>query len=387
VTSGQGPLSTNGRVNVLHLRDTSRVCGPGKTIIETACAADRARYHTLVGVFTVAGRTNAYVEAVRARGIEVHALSARSGLDPTLLRQVARVIRERQVQIVHSHDYLSDIITRLVAPWLGVATMSTVHGWIENHARSRMYIKASQWALRGLDHVVAVSDETRSRVLRAGIPESRLSVIHNAIVAADYQPSKFDAGVFRRSVGLAADAIIVGNVGRLSPEKGQAVFLRAAARLTAEEPRLRLVLAGDGPDEAALRALASELGVADRVIFTGHLADVRPLYRDLDVLALTSFTEGFPNVVLEALCMGVPVLATDVGGVREIITDGETGVLVTAGNTGQIDAALRRMVGDSAGTAALAARGKARVLAQFEFAARTPKEEAVYRMLLRHRHD
>ncbi len=386
MTSGRGAASTDDRVNVLHLRDTSRICGPGKTIIETACAVDQDKYRTLVGVFTVAGRPNAYVEAVRARGIEVHALSARSGLAPTLLVQVAKLIRERQVQIVHSHDYLSDVITRLMAPWLGVATMSTVHGWIENHARSRMYIKASQWALRGLDHVVAVSEETRNRVLRAGISESRLSVIHNAIVAADYRRPNFEAGAFRRSVGLAADAIVIGNVGRLSPEKGQEIFLRAAARLTAEQPRLRLVLAGDGPDEPALRALATALGIADRVIFAGHLADVRPLYRDLDALALTSFTEGFPNVVLEALCMDVPVLATDVGGVREIITDGDTGVLVPAGNTGQIEAALRRLIGDWAGAAALAARGKARVLEQFEFAARTPKEEAIYRMLLHNRH-
>lgn len=384
-TEGVAPAGRD-RVRVLHLRDTSRICGPGKTIIETACASDHARYHTLVGVFTVAGRPNAYVDAVRARGIEVHALSARSGLDPALLRQVARVIRERQVQIVHSHDFLSDIITRLVAPWLGVATMSTVHGWIENHVRSRMNIKASQWALRGLDHVVAVSEATRTRVLRAGIREDRLSVIHNAIVAANYQPSNFEAGAFRRSVGLAADSIVVGNVGRLSPEKGQEVFLRAAAQLAAEEPRLRLVLAGDGPDEAALRALATTLGIADRVIFTGHLADVRPLYRDLDVLALTSFTEGFPNVVLEALCMGVPVLATDVGGVREIITDGDTGVLVTAGDTQQIGSGLRRLVTDSAWAEALATRGTARVMEQFEFAARTPKEEAIYRMLLCTRH-
>ena len=78
---------------------------------------------------------------------------------------------------MHSHDYLSDIVARVVAPWLDVATMSTVHGWIENYARSRVYIKASQWALRGIDHVVAVSEETRNRVVKAGISQNRLSVI------------------------------------------------------------------------------------------------------------------------------------------------------------------------------------------------------------------
>ncbi|WP_291982193.1 glycosyltransferase [Luteitalea sp.] len=381
-----GVAPIDGRVNVLHLRDTSRICGPGKTIIETACAVDRRHYHTLVGVFSVIGRTNVYVEAVRARGIEVHALSARTGLDPRLLLQVSKLITERRVQIVHSHDYLSDIVARVVSSWLGVATMSTVHGWIENNARSRLYIKASQWALRGLDHVVAVSEETRNRVLKAGVSEGRLSVIHNAIVEANYRPANFEIGEFRRSAGIGPESVVVGNVGRLSPEKGQADFLRAAARLAAAEPKLRLVLAGDGPDEQALRGLADALGLKDRVVFTGHLTDVRPLYRDLDVLALTSYTEGFPNVLLEALCMGVPVLATDVGGVREIITDAETGVLVNAGSTAQIYEGLRRLVGDRPWATLLARRGKARVMEEFEFAARTPKEEAIYRRLLSQRH-
>jgi glycosyltransferase involved in cell wall biosynthesis len=112
------------------------------------------------------------------------------------------------------------------------------------------------------------------------------------------------------------------------------------------------------------------------------LHDVRPVYRDLDILALTSFTEGFPNVILEAFCMDVPVLATDVGGVREIITNGETGVLVRAGCTDEIAAGLRHLVTERADGKRLAAAGKQRVMDRFQFAQRTVKEEAVYRELM-----
>src|SRR4029450_13712770 len=112
--------------------------------------------------------------------------------------------------------------------------------------------------------------------------------------------------------------------GRLSPEKGQYDMLEAARRLAPARPQVYFVFTGDGPDEAGLKARAAEYGLADRVLFTGKLKDARPVFRDLDILALTSHTEGFPNVVLEALCMETPVLATDVGGTSEIIQDGVT---------------------------------------------------------------
>jgi len=369
-------------INVLHLRDTDRVCGPGKTIIETACAADRAAFHLSVGLFRPPGGANAYLDAVRARGIEVHPIEAAHAWDPRLLGRLVSLIRERNIHIVHAHDYLTDILTRAVSWRVPVATMSTVHGWITNTTRSRMYVKVSQLALRGLDRVVAVSEQTRVRVLAAGIPADRVTVIHNAIVAQNYQPANFERGAFRRQADISPEAVVIGNIGRLSPEKGQREFLQAAAPLARQDARLHLVLAGSGPDEASLKSLTAELGLDGRVTFTGHLHDVRPVYRDLDILALTSFTEGFPNVILEAFCMDVPVLASDVGGVREIITNGETGVLVRAGCTDEIAAGLRHLVTERTDGKRLAAAGKQRVMDRFQFAQRTVKEEAVYRELM-----
>ncbi len=369
-------------INVLHLRDTSVVCGPGKTIIETACAADPAAFHLSIGLFCAPGRPNAYLDAAQARGIEVHRLEADQPWDPRLLRQLTALIGRRQIHIVHSHDYLSDILTRALTWRVPVATMSTVHGWITNNFRSRLKVGLSKVALRGLDKVVAVSDETLTRVVAAGVPAARVVVIHNAIVAKDYRAEAFPAGVFRRQIGVEGDAVLVGNIGRLSPEKGQRDFLLGAAPLAREDPRIHLVFAGHGPDAEALQALVAELGLTGRVTFAGHLKDVRPVYRDLDVLALTSYTEGFPNVIMEALCMDVPVLATDVGGVRELMTDGVTGVLVPSGRPDQIDAGLRRLTQDRPAAARMTATGKQLVLSRFEFGQRTLKEEAVYRELV-----
>lgn len=369
-------------INVLHLRDTQVVCGPGKTIMETALAVDPAEFRLSIGVFSAPGAKNVYEDTARGRGVAVHRLEARRGWDPRLLGQLVDLVRTERIDIVHSHDFLSDILTWALRWRVPVATMSTAHGFITNTFRSRAYITLAQRALRGLDKVIAVSEETRARVLAAGVPAAKVSVIHNAIVARNYRAADFERGVFRRRIGVAEDAILIGNIGRLSPEKGQKDTLLAAAPLAREDARVHVVFVGSGPDTAALTALAGELGLEGRVTFAGHMHDVRPVYRDLDALALTSYTEGFPNVVLEALCMDVPVLATDVGGVRELMIDGQTGLLVPPGRPDLVEAGLRRLVQGPADAARLAATGKQRVLDEFEFTARTRKEEAVYRELM-----
>jgi glycosyltransferase involved in cell wall biosynthesis len=142
------------------------------------------------------------------------------------------------------------------------------------------------------------------------------------------------------------------------------------------------VLVGDGPDRVSLEARAAELGIADRVFFTGHMTDVRPVYADIDVMALTSHTEGFSNVVLESLCMHTPVLATDVGGTSEIVQDGRTGVLIPPHQPKAIAAGLRRLLESPDLARALATEGQRVVHRQFEFQARTEQECAIYTELV-----
>lgn len=196
-----------------------------------------------------------------------------------------------------------------------VPIMSTAHGWITNHAKSKAFIRASKAVLPAFDHVVAVSAELARELSDCGVPAGRLTVIHNAIVTERYDTMSLPRGSLRRTNGLEDEAFLVGYIGRLSP-KARPTSCRAVD-IASRHPRLRAVMVGDeaDPDRPHLEELTRRLGLADRVTFTGHLNDIRPVLRDIDLLALTSHTEGLPNVVLEALCMQVPVLATRVGGV------------------------------------------------------------------------
>lgn len=373
-------------INVLHLRDTDRVCGPGKTIIETALATDRREFSQIVGLFLDAGETtNVYMDTAIARGVDVVPLRSAHRFDPRLVMRLARIIRERDIQIVHSHEYKSDILAYLVSLVQPIPIMTTVHGWIRNQLKSRLYVGASQALMRRFSRVVAVSAKTRNAVVQTGVDPARVVVIHNGIVTRNYQPSQQPEGEFRRRHAIPPDAPLVGYIGRLSPEKGQIDLLNAAPAVLAVHPETRFVFVGDGPDQPQLERAVAAAGIGDRVIFVGHMADVRPVYRDLDVLALTSHTEGLPNVVLEALCMETPVLATDVGGTGEIVKDGSTGVLVPPQAPAEIAAGMNRLLASADLRRELALNGKRLVHDCFDFGRRVAREELLYREILAER--
>jgi glycosyltransferase involved in cell wall biosynthesis len=370
-------------INVLHLRDTDRICGPGKTIIETACATDRRAFSQKVGLFEVAGESpSIYRQAAEARGVEVIPVRSAHPYDPRLVTTLLDIVKRHDIHIVHSHEYKSDLLTWALRRLHRVPIMTTIHGWITNSRKSRLMVGLSQKVLGGFDRVVAVSDGTRRRVLACGVPADRVVVIHNAIVTDNYRPEDHAPGFLRERFRLPGGAVVVGSIGRLSPEKGQYDMLEAIRRVAPVRPHVYFAFVGDGPDRAGLEQRAREYGVADRVLFTGHLHDVRPVYRDLDLLALTSHTEGFPNVVLEALCMETPVLATDVGGTGEIVHDEVTGVLIPAKQPDRIERGLLRLLDDPAGAERLMRAGRQTVFARFSFRERVAREEALYREIL-----
>lgn len=370
-------------INVLHLRDTDRICGPGKTIIETAVAAEGSEFHHSIGLLMRDDeKENAYLDAARRRGVEVVPVRTRHQYHPQMLLSLLKVIRERDIHIIHSHEYKSDLLAWAVRKIRPIPVISTVHGWIRNSTKGRLFIKMSQMALPSFDRVIAVSTQTKDAIISAGVPATKVDVIHNGIVVDNYRADRHERGFIRRQFSIPETATIVGYVGRLSPEKGQRDLLAAAARLVPRYPDLWIALIGDGPDRQSLAARAEELGIAQRVVFTGHLHDVRPAHRDLDFLALTSHTEGFPNVVLEAFCMGTPVLATNVGGVSEIVHDGRTGVLIRPHAPDEIEAGLTRLLDQPQWARQLAANGRSLVLERFTFQERVEKEHAVCRQVL-----
>jgi len=370
-------------INVLHLRDTDRVCGPGKTIIETCARIDKSKYNLKIGLFLLESqKNNVYQQAAEKRGVEVVPIVTSSQFDLRVVFRIIDIIKKHDIHILHSHEYKSDIIAWLVSRFYDIPIVTTAHGWIINGLKSRVYIGMGKRVLRYFDKVIAVSPKIYDELISVKVPKDHIQLIFNAIVTENYTPGAFEKNVLRKRYGLPDDAFLFGNIGRLSPEKGQMEFIQGAYRIAAEFPNCYFFLIGDGQNHANLENLVNQIGLQGRVFFTGHFHDVRPVFQDLDAVGLTSYTEGFPNVLLEALCMDKPIFATDVGGVNEIVIPRQTGLLIPPHDQSAVEESMRFILQNPEACREQVSKGRALIEERYTFAQRVAKVEELYNNLL-----
>lgn len=376
------PRASSVARRVLDLRDSPWVDGPGRTILDTASMVDPDRYRIVVGAFSGPRHgEHAYLaEAVR-RGLETHAIAERRALDPEVLRQIIRWCRSHAIDIIHTHDFRSDLYGLIAARRLDIPAVSTCHGWIANNLKGRVYTSVDKFLLRFFDRVIVVSARMQAQLVERGMLPNRIALVQNALLVENYWPERADRSM-QAEWGIPAHHKVVGKIGRLSPEKCQDLFLRAAAEVSRRVADVSFVLIGLGPDEDRLRRLAVELGIADLVVFAGYRSDMQRVYNSLDLVVQASSTEGMPNVILEALVMRVPVVATDVGGTAEIVTDGYSGRLIPPNDLEALVGGMREALTDPAVPAAWAEAGERRVRTEFSHRVRLRRIMAVYDQVL-----
>jgi glycosyltransferase involved in cell wall biosynthesis len=366
-------------IRVLDLRDTHEVGGPGKTIIETFRAIDRSRYELHVGAFLTRLESDdtPFLRAARQAGMPVHLIRGYNQYDPRLIWRLAALVASLGIDIVHAHEVKSDAITWLASKLTGMATVTTLHGWIGNTLRQRLLIALDRRIVRRFDRVIAVSGRIRGDLHDAGVPRERVRLVHNAIVLDRYARSARRGGI-AALLGREVPPPVIVSIGRMSPEKGHADLLEALAIVRSQVVWVSAVIVGDGPERPRLAAQVARLGLEDRVHLPGYLDHPERVLEDADLAVLPSHTEGLPNAALEALAMSVPVLATRVGGTPEVVTDGETGRLVEPHSPRALADALLDFAADPQPWRRMAARGREVVAARFDFAARTREMERIY---------
>ncbi len=343
---------------------------------------DPERYRIVVGAFSGARHgEHAYLaEAVR-RGLETYSIVERRALDPEVLRQIICWCRSHAIDIIHTHDFRSDLYGLIAARRLGIPSVSTCHGWIANNLKGRIYTLVDKFLLRFFDRVIVVSARMQAHLHGRGILPNKIALIQNALVVEHYKPGRGDRSV-QAEWRIPAHHKVVGKIGRLSPEKCQDLFVRAAADVVRHVPDVSFVLIGLGPEEDRLRRMATELGIAGHVVFAGYRSDMQRVYNSLDLVVQASSTEGMPNVILEALVMRVPVVATDVGGTAEIVTDGYSGRLIPPHDLEALVSGICEALTDTARTAAWVEAGERRVRADFSHGVRLQRIMAVYDQVL-----
>jgi glycosyltransferase involved in cell wall biosynthesis len=311
-----------------------------------------------------------FAEELRARGVPVDMIRLRADIDPIAFTRVAAYLARARPQILHTHLVHADVYGQLAGALAAVPLrVSTKHGF--NEFRENRGFAIADRAVGGLAHLHIAISRGLARYLAdvEGFNETEFAIVHYGIVPGPGpEPGPDEPRLLC--------------VGRLIPIKGHIVLLRAFAEARREAPELTLELAGRGPLEPALKALAKELGIEDGVRFLGY---VSPVSRAIDrsaAVVVPSLGEGFGMVALEAMERARPVVASDIGGLGELVVDGETGLLVPSGEAEPLARALVEIAGDPARRRTMGEAGRRRALEQFAEHRNVERTELLYEALL-----
>jgi glycosyltransferase involved in cell wall biosynthesis len=359
--------------------------GPEKTILLGAVKTDPARAKVTV-CYVRDTRDPVFGIDRRAEqmGVDYVEATERHSLDPGVWGQLKRIAGERGIHLVHSHEYKTDVLAWLLARRTGVAVVSTAHGWTGHSARERLcYYPMNKRLLARFPAVIAVSGQIRQELVAHGARADRVHVLLNGIDPALFSRDHARRGVERARLGLAPDDLVIGSAGRLAPQKRFDLLLDAFAAIRNRRPAAKLLIAGEGAERDALESRLGRLGLQASCRLLGQVDDIIGFHHALDVFVQSSDYEGTPNVVLEAMALETPVVATDVGGTAEICRAGVDGLLIACGSAEALAAAIESTLADSAGRDARVRAARERVETELSFDRRVRRLEDLYDRLAR----
>jgi sugar transferase (PEP-CTERM/EpsH1 system associated) len=340
--------------------------------------------HTIVALTDV---DPAFAGRIRAPDVELVALGKGPGQTLKLYPRLIRLFRQWSPAIVHTRN-LAALEVAPAARLAGIA--ARVHGEHGRDAADPDGSNARRRRIRRLyrpfvsRYVAVAPDLARYLTEAIGVPPGRIDCIPNGVDTARFRPAEARQPIAGCPFG-AGDRLVIGTVGRLDPVKDQANLARAFALLLARRPelrdRLRLVIAGEGPERARIEAVLADGGVQGLAWLAGERADVADLMRGLDVFVLPSLAEGMSNTILEAMASGLPVIATAVGANADLVEAGVTGRVIPPGDPVPLAAAIEACVDDGAATAAQGRAGRRRAVAHFSLVNMVERYQALYREL------
>jgi len=292
---------------------------------------------------------NDFALAARRAGVELDTIPERRRFDLRVLSALERIVAERQPDIIVTNSVKSHFVMWRSRIWRKYPWAAFHHGYTMTDRKMLLYNRFDRWSLPKADVVVTVCNAFAKELMTVSrVPPERLRVQHNSIRLPPPPPPEL-VNALRAQLGLSSNQCLILSVGRLSKEKAHADLIEAFKQLCDMHPELdsRLLIVGDGPEREPLEAAARVSGIGRRIIFAGQAADVRPYYTLADVFVLPSHSEGSPNVLLEAMAARVPVVATAVGGVLEIVENEKSALVVPAGDLKALSEAIARVLRDS----------------------------------------
>lgn len=326
---------------VMHLIAAMDIAGAEKVVLNLVGHSKKSsgenKYEHRVTSFVRMsdGRGSDFLRQADSAGVMTDRIPIYAGWDIGDVVKLRRIIKQRSVSILHTHGYKADIVGVISAKLSGLPIVATAHGFSAGKDKLSRNENIGRWFLKGANRVIAVSENVKKTLIDSGINERKIALLPNAISFEYF--AKPPAHDFRRDWNIASDRLVIGTAGRLAAEKAQANLIRAVLLIPeALRSRITVVIAGEGPEQERLLATALEMRLADRVKLIGFVRDVRSFYHALDLFCLPSLTEGHPLTIMEAAACGVPVVASRVGAIGQLISDGVDGYTTEPGNIRQL---------------------------------------------------
>ncbi|MDP9250856.1 MAG: glycosyltransferase family 4 protein [Chloroflexota bacterium] len=363
--------SSHPRPRVLQLLATGGNGGAQESYTGLLLRLDRSAYE----VRALSLSSGSAVQRLRRLGLMVDVIDETD--DEAAVRELAVYLRRNEIDLVHAHMFRAEVIGTRAAVSAGTPViMATVHS---SRVRSGEDIAALAALTPAMDRLIVPSAAIESKVRSEGRGGAPFSIIPNGVDLARFTLPTGPCSV-RSEYGIPAEAPLLGVVARLEPEKGHRYLIEAMPAILREAPETWLAIVGEGSQEGDLKALAASLPspVAERVVFTGRREDVAAITGEIDVAVLPSLREAQGISILEAMARGRPVVASAVGGIPEVLTDGLDGLLVPPADPSALAAASIRLASSPALRAAMGSAGRATVAARFSLDAMVQSIEAIY---------
>lgn len=382
-------------IRVLRVVARLNIGGPAIHVALLGRPSASDRVESLLVTGTENAGEGSMIDMVRGFGIAPEVIPEMVGdssvgfRDAVALWKLVRIIRRFRPDIIDTHTAKAGLLGRVAGALTGVPVrVHTFHG----HVLHGYYSPAKNWVFRRVERalarlttrIIAVSEQVRQDLVRYGVaPLEKIAVVHLGLDLSEFLESRHHRGEFKAELGLPADTLLVGIVGRIFAIKNHALFVDAAALVAREVPEARFVVVGDGMLRDETEARARRLGIADRMIFTGWRRDMPVVCADLAILAVSSDNEGTPMSAIEAMASSVPVVVTRVGGLPDLVREGETGVLVPPGDAAALAAAITSLLEDPARRERMGRAACAEVAARFDVRRMVQETHDLYEACLR----
>ena len=376
------------KCNILYVIENIEFGGGERVFSQIIRGLDKERF----GVFVASNPGGIFEKKLTEVGIKINPVRMTNRYNLGIISQLKKIIKTKDVRIVHSQGGRADFFARIAArianvPIIISSMAMLVEGYDVSILRKGLYVSIDRWTERWVNKFTVLSEAMRrSLIERHKIPPENIVKIYNGIEIEEYNPDLKELRnkklEVRRELGLKNDVPVIGAIGRLVWQKGFEYLIRAAPEVLKKCPEARFLIVGEGPLKNKLILTGEKLNVADRIIYTGFRNDIKEILASIDVLAMPSLSEGLPMVLLEAMAMAKPIVATRIDGVIEVLENSKTGLLVPAKNSHALAEAIVGILKDKAKASFFGQKAREAAKEKFSVKKMVEQIELAYEKLL-----